>query len=443
MSLDAVPDADLLAAAEQVLRDNDIGHMVTAAPRLYPHQWSWDAAFVAVGLAHASVRRALREMQTILDGQWSTGMLPHIVFSDNPDYFPGFEAWGTEPVPARPPGVKTSGICQPPVHALCLERIVAIADAAGTDAELVDAFVRDAVPRLARWHDWLQTARDPAGLGLIEIHHGWESGMDNSPRFDAIYHRIEVPERIEMLRTDLKYADAADRPSDQEYQRYIHLINQMRSVNFDDALLPGVIDFRFGDVFMTAILHLSAHSLARLAGRIGDRETAAGERNRADNCRLTVLGTVNDAGLCRDYDIAANRWLEIESMASFSLLLCGGEADAVARQRAILVGQRWMAHPENLHRVVPSVSLDDPDVKPREYWRGPQWPIMNWLFAHAALERGDGDLAALLRSEGLNQLRDLQFGEYYEPRTGEPLGSKQQSWSAMAAIDWLRSDRWR
>ena len=32
---------------------------------------------------------------------------------------------------------------------------------------------------------------------------------------------------------------------------------------------------------------------------------------------------------------------------------------------------------------------------------------------------------------------DGTFAEYYEPFTGEPLGSMQQSWTAAAVLDWL------
>jgi glycogen debranching enzyme len=34
-------------------------------------------------------------------------------------------------------------------------------------------------------------------------------------------------------------------------------------------------------------------------------------------------------------------------------------------------------------------------------------------------------------------LADLQFGEYYEPFTGEPLGSLAQAWTAAAALEWM------
>ena len=97
--------------AVEVLRDNDLGTMITAAPRLYPHMWSWDAAFVAMGLAQISVPRAIQEMRTLVGAQWASGMIPHIVFSEAPGYFPDVHRWGT--IGASPPGVRAVGSANP------------------------------------------------------------------------------------------------------------------------------------------------------------------------------------------------------------------------------------------------------------------------------------------------------------------------------------------
>ena len=43
-------------------------------------------------------------------------------------------------------------------------------------------------------------------------------------------------------------------------------------------------------------------------------------------------------------------------------------------------------------------------------------------------------------ARGLAQLADGRFGEYYEPFTGEPLGSDAQSWTAAVALDWLADE---
>src|SRR3954470_709581 len=124
------PDA-LRSAALTVLHANDLGDWTKPAPRLYPHQWSWDSAFIAIGLAHTDAERALRELESLFAAQWSDGRLPHIVFNpDAADYFPGAEWWAsaqTTPLAARAPA--TSGLIQPPVHALALERILSVARA--------------------------------------------------------------------------------------------------------------------------------------------------------------------------------------------------------------------------------------------------------------------------------------------------------------------------
>ena len=90
-----------------------------AAPEPYPHQWSWDSAFIAIGLARLDPACATRELTTLFEHQWASGKVPHIVF--NPDapfgsYFPGSDHWATALSPLDAPAgpVVTSGLCQPP-----------------------------------------------------------------------------------------------------------------------------------------------------------------------------------------------------------------------------------------------------------------------------------------------------------------------------------------
>src|SRR3569833_2154866 len=72
---------DLVAEAGKILRRNDMGGWTRAAPELYPHQWSWDSAFIAIGLAYLDTRRAAQELRTLFANQWMTGKDPHIVFN--------------------------------------------------------------------------------------------------------------------------------------------------------------------------------------------------------------------------------------------------------------------------------------------------------------------------------------------------------------------------
>ncbi len=180
-----VESANSLAVG--VLRRNGVESWTRPAPTLYPHQWSWDSAFIALGLAHTDNHRATRELETLFASQWDTGKVPHIIFDpDAPprSYFPDAERWNSSALSADAPSAPhTSGLCQPPVHAVAVHRIWETSR--GKDERRVSRvreFLRDNYPRLLNWHRYLATARDPEESGLVTIYHPWESGTDNSPR---------------------------------------------------------------------------------------------------------------------------------------------------------------------------------------------------------------------------------------------------------------------
>ena len=182
MSVTAGTGTTLRDRAAAVLHANDAGSWTRAAPVLYPHQWSWDSAFIAIGWAHLDVRRAMTELEGLFAAQWATGMVPHLVFRAGPDhpYFPGPEWWDTSVSPAAPAApVKTTGICQPPVHALALQRIWRLTPP--EQRPEIRARVRALYPRMVSWHRYLATQRDPEASGLVTTYHPWE-GTDNSPR---------------------------------------------------------------------------------------------------------------------------------------------------------------------------------------------------------------------------------------------------------------------
>ena len=107
----------MIEQARAVLAANDMGSFVRPGKELYPHQWNWDSAFVALGLAQVEPERGRAEVRSLLSGQWNDGMVPHIVFHvPAPDYFPGAELWDSAAC-EQAPEVPTSGLTQPPVLA--------------------------------------------------------------------------------------------------------------------------------------------------------------------------------------------------------------------------------------------------------------------------------------------------------------------------------------
>jgi hypothetical protein len=437
---------DIIARAAEVLRENDMGEWTRASPTLYPHQWSWDTAFIAIGLAHLDTERAAREILTLLQYQWKNGKIPHIVF--NPDappesYFPGPEHWASAAdSPDAPSGPSiTSGLCQPPVHAIAARHILTVAEARGEGVAEAREFLGEVYPKLLAWHRYLATARDPEESGLITIYHPWESGTDNSPRWTTALERVEVGEIPDYERLDLDHIpDPAERPTGYEYDRFIWLVEVIKHTRCDEAVLYRTSPFLAKDVLASAILVRANEALldvAEVAGAPGEEWemiVAWIERGREGLERHWDPGL----GLCLDYDLRAGEPLAARTIAGFAPLIAGtGRAERLERLLRVFESHAFTGNPDLRRPLPPSTSPEEPGFHPRNYWRGPVWPVMNWLFWWSLECSGEQKRAARLKDCAIGQLSDGHFGEYYEPFTGEALGSDEQSWTAAVALDWL------
>ena len=67
----------LIRLAKTILDFNWAGGYTRPGPRLYPHQWSWDSALIALAYAHYDQDRATKELGHLLESQWENGLLPH------------------------------------------------------------------------------------------------------------------------------------------------------------------------------------------------------------------------------------------------------------------------------------------------------------------------------------------------------------------------------
>ncbi|WP_155058386.1 MGH1-like glycoside hydrolase domain-containing protein [Streptomyces blattellae] len=264
--------ASLHLRAVRVLEDNWTGANTVPSRGLYPHQWSWDSAFIAIGLRHVSPLRAQTELDTLLDAQWGDGRIPHIVFNPSVPldaYFPSPDFWRSSTAgraAGAPRTVQTSGIVQPPVHALAAW-LVHCADPGLSRAR---GFLSRVYPRLAAWHRYLLHRRDLGGGGLASVVHPWEQGMDNSPCWDAPLSRITPAPARSFRRADLDHGAAEDRPTDLDYGRYVRLAADYRDRGYAD----GAGDFAVEDPAFNALLIASEHALARIAHELGATGTA-------------------------------------------------------------------------------------------------------------------------------------------------------------------------
>jgi len=427
--------------AQAVLDGNWTGRSTIPAKGLYPHQWSWDAAFIAIGRSWYEQRRAQQELETLLAAQWANGMVPHIVF--NPavpagDYFPGPDFWQSDRCANAPRGIATSGITQPPLHARAALEVYQHA----SDRDEALGFLGRVYPKLAAQHAYLARWRDVGGDGLAAIVHPWESGLDNSPLWDSELDCLVIPPGAlpRYHRADLQHANAADRPTDAAYDRYVYLAITYRDARYDDATLLANSPFLVESVLFNAIYLWSVHALAEIAVLLG---TDPGpHREQAARLHDAMLSRFWDPGCGHvfGYDLRGQRGVPKDSISSMTPLLDPDlPAEVVAAICADLGSPHFTAPAAGAgqHFLFPSYDLEAPDFDRRRYWRGPVWINTDWLVWRGLRPHGAAPLAKQVADDMVALVERSGFREYFDPFGGEGYGGKDFSWTAALLLDVL------
>ena len=414
------PDAE---AAIAVLRDNDRGSYTVPTKGLYPFQWNWDSCFTALGISHYDMDRAWTEIETLFQHQWADGMLPHMVFHEAaPGYFPGPDVWGTGRLPP------TSGITQPPIAGFAVHQLYRRSG----DADRARALL----PRLDRYHDWFYRTRDPHGEGLVAIIHPWES-RDNSVDWDEGFARVPTDGVAPYVRNDTRHADPATRPTKEQYDRYLWLVQHFRALGWESARTHDASPFRIVDPGLNAILIRSCLETAHLADALG--ETAIATRNR----RWAARGL---AGLEACWSEAAGQYLPLDRIAGRQVQSpsLGGLIPLFAPippDRAATLGDTLRAIGERVRYLVPSHDPRDRNFDVRRYWRGPVWHVCNYLIVDGLRRAGMAGLADRIVADSLALIERSGFAEYYDPTDGAPLGGGHFSWTAAIVLEFVEPVR--
>jgi putative isomerase len=321
--------------------------------------WIWDTGFHVLGLLHGGPKArqlAIWQIEVMLSGQHPSGKIPREVHRDGPKFLGDF------------------GIQAPGILTLAANRLHETARAPA-ERDALKTKLEEFYPRLVRNHEWFFTHTEQ-GRGLCRWQ-GWDSGWDNSPRWDG----------------GLKEALDLD-----------------------------------------CWLYLDRLELAKMAQALGKADHARQWDRRAQNLRdLIRKYHWNDAlGCYNDTRVDGAPSSAITPVIAWPLWT--GIATPEQARRSVA----HLQDPQELATAWPlsSAARKLPSYDPRGYWRGPTWINLNWI-AIRGLERYDfKEEAAALRARTLELIaRTPILYEYYDSQTGAGLGSAHYGWTAALFVD--------
>ena len=169
---------------------------------------------------------------------------------------------------------------------------------------------------------------------------------------------------------------------------------------------------------MTALLARADEDLDWLCAELGGEPSGRGLALREGLMRHLYNGELQRFSF---YDAAASRRVEADVVGAYMPAMLSLPVSSLVRDRLRAgYATEWP---------LPTTAPSSPDFDPVRYWRGPTWININWLLA---------DCLPGLRERSLELIERTGFFEYFHPHTGEGLGTREFTWTAALALDWLR-----
>ena len=348
-----------------------------AAPnrQVYPWQWLWDSCFHSIIWVELDeARRAVAELASALSTQDANGFIPHVNYVRDPDFHASF--WGRRGM---------SSITQPPMYG----HAVAVLHRRGVPVPA------DLVRRAHRGLRFLLDMRqrhEPSGLLLLA--HPWETGCDDSPRWDDL-----CPGGAFSL-TGWK-------------ARKGELVS---TIDHDAEGSPiGNRGFTVASVGFNALVAFNAAELGVDASAVCDALDA-----RWDPSSVTWIDagdTEHGSGRARTLDGLLPALVERRTRRARVVLEAVLDDDAYGGPFG----------PSGVHR-------GEPSFAPGTYWRGPAWPQLSYLLWVAARRQGFDAIAREIAVRTVAGAFASGLAEYWNPDTGVGLGAIPQSWTGLALV---------
>lgn len=383
-------------------------HYMKPGPGRYPYQYFWDTFFhVYIMTASGMGDMAKRCVRSLFAMQEEDGFVGHML------YWNKFIPNRLTDLFQKRPSIKNlfkphmSALIQPPLAAQAVLRIYS------TTEDL--SFVREMLPKLKQYYNWLAENRDFEKNGLISIISYFEAGMDWKPSYDGVIDRqpgrADFTLFLKVVLVDIK--------------NFINGYN-LKKIHRKNYFIVK-------DAGMNTIYAQNLQAMAELCRLVGDTDCRHYE-TKANLTIKSISELMYDDEDAAFYDLSGqeNKKLKVLTPTIFFPLVLKSIPDDIATKviKKHLLNKNEFAVPYP----IPSVAVNHPSFYPKEsiyIWRGPTWAVYNWFLHQCLMERG-------FRKEATNIVETLKemiskggFREYYNPFTGEGYGASDFTWSGL------------
>jgi neutral trehalase len=434
----------LIDRCVEVLNKNsrEAGYTIPSSG-MYPHQWLWDSCFIAIGLSHISTERAQQEIAHLFSGQWHNGMVPSIIFSMENQYFADRNFWKSWASKDSPENIATSGITQPPLLAEAIWRI-----GQNMPATNRQIFFKKYLPKLIKYHSWLYQERDPHEEGLTLQIHPYETGLDNTPPWMqqlrehsrpfwiAMVEKLKLDKFLNVARRDTRHLPPEQRMTNVEALMLWDSVKRLRRKHYDINKIYHRPLFAIEDVAFNSIFIRNNQIIKDIAleCRVKLGQNLLAKFKKSEQALEELWDETYAIYLSRDF--LANKLIREPTIASLLPLYAG----TIKKERAdklvkILTNDHsfWLKYP------VPSVPKNLRSFDQNRYWQGPTWVNTNWLLIDGLARMGYQKEADHIKARTIELVDKEGMWEYFNPHTGQGLGSDNFSWTAALVIDLLKN----
>ena len=407
-------------AKEVLINNRRSGYTLPTNNELYPAQWNWDSAFIALGYSYFNMEYAIEELEKLISGQWEDGMIPHILFHDNDEsYFPNHKTWdcGNK--------VPSSGITQPPIIASIIKKIVDQNKLDKSQMKRMEIIIK----KLKKYLDWFYNYRDTNKIGLAAIIHPWESGLDNSPIWDGPLDKVKIEENLKYERRDLNVSRSSNRPLKKDYDGYITLLNQFKKNKYNPSKIVNDSMFNVIDIGFNSILIRATKDLVEVSKKFNLDFTDL--KNKISKSEESLIKFYKDEDQSFfSYDFKNHNLIKVDAISNYFILFANLENQEINNK----IIDKLKKYNSQKDYFFTTVNPKDKAFEETRYWRGPVWINSNWIVYQGLINK-DKIFSSLIKNKTLELLENKKFHEYYNYKTGECLGANNFSWSAALYLD--------